>query len=260
MNFEPTRLYATLIDRLSDVPGVVAAAAFDESGRCLSCFVGQTFEELGAGRVIPILQELAAPSDPKSPFEEGVTFVERHLVRVLLRRAVTSTLIALVDPEADVDLVVAHLGRAVDQVARASRPPPPARREAPRTESGFYLREDVHELEGLLTPDAPAPGRIVDGAVLEALEKLSAEALGFTADAVFERARTSVSNLAHQVPRARWVELVGRLASEIEDDDGRDTFLTRALALPTCTRTRNSNALELLSPLARWVVERRNAS
>lgn len=259
MNFEPTRLYATLIDRLSDVPGVVAAAAFDESGRCLSCFVGQTFEELGAGRVIPILQELAAPSDPKSPFEEGVTFIERHLVRVLLRRAVTSTLIALVDPEADIDLVVAHLGRAVDQVARASRPPPPpVDAGAPRSESGFYLREDVHQLEGL--PATDADRRVVDVALIDALEKLSAEVLGSTADAVIERARTSVSNLAHQVPRARWVELVGRLASEIEDDDARDTFVTRALALPTCTRTRNSNALELLSPLARWVVERRNAS
>jgi hypothetical protein len=139
VNSEPTRLYATLIDRLSDVPGVVATAAFDESGGCLSCFVGESFESLGAGRVIPILQELAAPSDPKSPFEEGVTFVERHLVRVLLRRAVTSTFIALVEPDADVDLVVAHLGRSVDQVARASRPPPPAsvRPGEPRSESGF---------------------------------------------------------------------------------------------------------------------------
>jgi hypothetical protein len=66
-----------------------------------------------------------------------------------------------------------------------------------------------------------------------------------------------VNNLAGQVPRARWVELVGRLAGEIEGDDDRDTFVVRALAIPS--RTRQSDALELLSPLARWVVERRSA-
>lgn len=252
MNFEPARLYATLIDRLSDVPGVVATAAFDESGQCLACYVGESFADLGAGRVIPILQELAAPTDPRSPFEEGVTFVERHLVRVLLRRAVTSTLIALVDPEADVDLVVAHLGRAIDQVARASRPPPPVS-AAPlevRPSSGFFPRTD-----GSTGSTPPHVAKMVDDASLKRLEELALEALGFAAEIVFERAKVSVTSMAGQVPRARWVELVGRLAGEIEDDDARELFVTRALTLPS--RPREGEGLDLLSPLARWVLERR---
>lgn len=261
MNPEPTRLFTTLVERLSDVPGVVAAAAFDESGFCLSCFVGSALESLGASRVIPVLQELAAPAQEDGAFDEGVTFVERQLVRVLIRRASASTLIALVDPDADVDVVIAHLGRAVAQVTRASRPPPAMSTPAPapieeegRSSSGFFARETESDRKSR----APSPAeRIVEEIVLERLRALALDALGFGANVAFERARGAVCNMNTQVPRARFVELVGRLAAEVEDDDARDTFVSRALVLPT--RTRESDALELLSPLARWVVERRSA-
>lgn len=259
MNAEPTRLYTTLIDRLSDVPGVLAAAAFGESGRCLSCFVGETFEALGAGRVIPMLLELAAPSDPATPFDEGVTFVERTLVRVLLRRSASSTFVVLVDPEADVDVVVAHLTRATQQIARAvlaaanaPRAEAPAEpTDGPRTTSGFFAREGATPPAGEV---APSP-RAVEPLVVERLRAMTLEALGFAAEIVFDSARASVTNLAGQVPRARWVELVGKLASEIDDDDAREAFVAQALLLPK--RVRESDVLDLLSPLARWVVERR---
>lgn len=261
MNLEPTRLFTTLIERLSDVPGVVAAAAFDESGFCLSCFVGDPLEAMGAGRVIPVLQELAAPSDANAPFDEGVTFVERHLVRVLVRRAHSSTLIVLVDPEADVDLVVAYLGRAVDQVSRASRPPPAPTPNAPsaapedaRATSGFYSRE-TEDSGARKARDSVPPERVMEDVVLEHLRALVLDTMGFGAEVAFDHARGAVGTMTGQVPRARYVELVGRLASDIEDDESRSTFVSRALVLPT--RTRESDALDLLSPLARWVVERR---
>ncbi len=262
MSAEPTRLYTTLIDRLSDVPGVLAAAAFDESGHCLSCFVGESFQALGAGRVIPMLQELAAPTDVAVPFDEGVTFVEHLLVRVLLRRSASSTFVVLIDPEADVDVVVAHLTRATQQIARAaiaaqasalaaSAATAPVDADGPRTTSGFFARGEATPA----APDATPSPRAVEPLVVERLRAMAIEALGFAAEIVFDGARASVTNLAGQVPRARWVELVGKLASEIDDDDAREAFVARALLLPK--RVRESDALDLLSPLARWVVERR---
>lgn len=281
MSSEPTRLYATLVDRLSDVPGVVATAAFDHEGECLACVFGSLLEPLGAGRVIPILQELAAPTDAATPFEEGVTFVEKHLVRVLLRRAANATFIVLIEPDADVDLVVAHVSRAVEQVARASRPPsmnaaatpstpnvterthpsgtiaPPPSLEALNNSSGFYAKEASEEHAGSAEKnDDPHEQRQVDPEMVQRLRAMADDALGFASEVVFERAKASVG-IEGSVPRSRWVELVGRIAGEIEDDDARERFVSSALVLPT--RTRESDALDQLSPLARWVVERRSA-
>jgi hypothetical protein len=261
---ESTRLYATLIDRLSDVPGVVACAAFEQDGQCLACYVGPQFEALGAGHVIPTLKELASPSDPTMPFEEGVTFVERKLVRVLLRRTPTSTFVVVVEPEGDVDLVVAHLARALDLVARAarglgSRPPVMSSTVMPppmhpnRTSSGFYAKTSGED--GANERPSTAPGvRVVDDETVKKLEELSLANLGFASDVVWERIKASVANHAGQIPRGKWLELVGRLASEIEEDDDREAFVAAAMSLNA--RTIQSDALDLLSPLARYVVER----
>ncbi len=266
MQAESTRLYATLIDRLSDVPGVVACAAFEQDGQCLACYVGPSFEALGVGHVIPTLKDLAAPDDPTMPFEEGVTFVERKLVRVIMRRTPTSTFVVLVEPEGDVDLVVAHLARALDLVARAarvqsSRPPlvtstvMPPPMQAQRTSSGFYAKPSPDDsLEATRVPGV----RVVDEETVKKLEELSLENLGFASDVVWERIKASVANHAGQIPRGKWLELVGRLASEVEEDDAREAFVANAMALNA--RTIHSDALDLLSPLARYVVERKKTN
>jgi len=263
VTFEPTRLYAPLVERLSEVPGVFTAAVFEESGQCLACYVGRGFTDFGVGRAIPILQELAAPEERTLPFEEGVTFVEKRLVRVLLRRAGASTFIMLVEPEADVDVLAAYLARAADQVARATRArssAPPASKESmiPNVgTSGFYARPDTtSDASAVDRPShGPVSPRTVDPETVQRLETLTLGSLGVAADVVFSRMKASVTNAAGQIPRGRWLELVGRLASEIDDDAAREEFVAQAMALPT--RGRESEALELLSPLAKFVVGRR---
>ena len=120
-----------------------------------------------------------------------------------------------------------------------------------RPSSGFYPRPD--DSGTAPSSDGPHVAKMIDDASLKRLEELALEALGFASEIVFERAKVSVTSLAGHVPRARWVELVGRLAGEIEDDDARELFITRALTLPS--RPREAGGLDLLSPLARWVLE-----
>ena len=106
MSLEPTRLYAALVDRLADVPGVHATAAF-QGDACLACVVGDELATLGAGRVIPLMRDLVVEADG-APLDEHVALFEGQLVRVLVRRSLASAFVVVMAPSCDVDIVAAH--------------------------------------------------------------------------------------------------------------------------------------------------------
>ena len=250
MSLEPTRLYAALVDRLADVPGVHATAAF-QGDTCLACVVGDELATLGAGRVIPLMRDLVVEADG-APLDEQVALFEGQLVRVLVRRSLASAFVVVMASSCDVDIVAAHLGRAAEIATRRSSAPaslpssasssaPVSASREERKESGFFARVE-------------APKETIAESAIDALRDLTLETLGFAGDFVFAQATLSLRGEGGLIGRTRWLELVGRLASDIDDDARREAFVEKALALPTRGTT---DGLELLSPLARFVVGRR---